>query len=34
VREWVGVHMVRMGSVDIVAWVAFLGGVCGVLRRE
>ncbi|OAL45080.1 hypothetical protein IQ07DRAFT_591914 [Pyrenochaeta sp. DS3sAY3a] len=27
VREWVGWHVWRMGSVDCVAWGAFLGGV-------
>jgi hypothetical protein len=31
VREWVGVHRVRMGSVDFLAWAAFLGGVLRVL---
>lgn len=27
VREWVGWHRVRMGSVDVLAWGAFLVGV-------
>ncbi|KAF2819628.1 hypothetical protein CC86DRAFT_132345 [Ophiobolus disseminans] len=31
VREWVGVHKVRMGSVDVVAWGSFVVGVVGVL---
>jgi hypothetical protein len=33
VREWVGVHTMRMGSVDVVAWGAFLVGVVGVLAK-
>lgn len=31
VREWVGWHKVRMASVDVCAWVAFVVGVVGVL---
>jgi hypothetical protein len=34
VREWVGWHRVRMGSVDVVAWGAFLGGVLEVLTTK
>jgi hypothetical protein len=34
VREWVGWHRVRMGSVDVVAWGAFLGGVLEVLTMK
>lgn len=30
VREWVGRHKMRMGSVDLVAWVSFVMGVVGV----
>lgn len=29
-REWVGVHKVRFGSVDLAAWVCFGVGVVGV----
>ncbi|KAF2445533.1 hypothetical protein P171DRAFT_267185 [Karstenula rhodostoma CBS 690.94] len=31
VREWVSVHKVRWGSVDLAAWVCFGVGVVGVL---
>jgi hypothetical protein len=31
VREWSGVHRLRMGSVDLVAWVPFAVGVVKVL---
>lgn len=30
-REWVGVHRVRMCTVDVAAWLCFLVGVVGVL---
>jgi hypothetical protein len=30
-REWVGVHRIRMGSADLVAWGSFLVGVVRVL---
>jgi hypothetical protein len=30
----VGWHRVRMGSVDVVAWGAFLGGVLEVLTTK
>jgi hypothetical protein len=33
VREWVGWHKMRMGSVDVVAWGAFLVGVVRVLTN-
>lgn len=31
VREWVGWHRVRWGTVDLAAWACFLGAVVGVL---
>jgi len=31
VREWVGWHKVRMGTVDVVAWGCFAWGVVGAL---
>ncbi|KAF2653409.1 hypothetical protein K491DRAFT_694703 [Lophiostoma macrostomum CBS 122681] len=33
IREWHGVHRVRMFSVDLVAWGCFAWGVVGVLSR-
>jgi hypothetical protein len=33
VREWVGVHKIRMASVDVVAWSAFLVGVVEVMMK-
>jgi hypothetical protein len=30
-EEWVGWHKIRMGSVDVVAWVAFVIGAVNVL---
>lgn len=34
VREWVGVHRIRMCTVDIVTWACFAVGVVSVLTKE
>ena len=31
IREWVGWHKIRMGTVDVVAWGCFAWGVVGAL---
>ena len=31
VREWVGWHKIRMGTVDVVAWGCFVWGAVGAL---